>query len=89
MWLWLVLLLVVVAVVVLLVRTRRSAGAEVSAERIEEFDLRLSHEARVAIGAAIAQGRKIVAIKLYRENTGADLATSKVAVDKWYKGIHG
>lgn len=89
MWLWVALLVVLVAVVVLLVRTRRGAGVEASAERIEEFDLLLSHEARVAIGAAIATGKKVLAIKLYRENTGADLATSKAAVDKWYKGIHG
>lgn len=83
------LLLLVAVVVVLLVRSRRTRGAEPPPERIEEFDLRLSHEARVAVGAAIARGKKVLAIKLYRENTGADLATSKAAVDKWYKGIHG
>lgn len=89
MWILLVLLLVVVVAVVYLVTVRRRGGAEVPAERIEEFDLQLSHEARVAIGAAIARGRKVLAIKLYRENTGADLATSKAAIDKWYKGIRG
>lgn len=83
------LLLVVVVVVVYLVRARRTGGAEVTAEQLEEFDLRLSHEARVAIGAAIARGRKVLAIKLYRDSTGADLATSKAAIDKWYKGIRG
>lgn len=84
------LLLVVVVVVVYLAQAgRRKSGAEVSAEQLEEFDLRLSHEARVAIGAAIARGRKVLAIKLYRDSTGADLATSKAAIDKWYKGIHG
>lgn len=89
MWLWVVLLLVVLAVVVCLMQMRRRGGAEVSAERIEEFDLRLTRDARVAIGSAIARGRKVLAIKLYRESTGADLATSKVVIDKWYKGIHG
>jgi hypothetical protein len=88
-WKWIVLLLVVVAVVAYLTRARRGGRAEVTAEQLEELDLRLSHEARVAIGAAIARGRKVLAIKLYRENTGADLATSKAAIDKWYKGIHG
>ena len=82
-------MLVVLAVLVGMTRLRRRSGADVSAEQIEEFDLRLSHDARVAIGAAIARGRKVLAIKLYRENTGADLATSKAAIDKWYKGIHG
>ncbi|HWC23216.1 MAG TPA: hypothetical protein VG502_13025 [Flexivirga sp.] len=89
MWIWVVLLVVVVVLVVVLAQARRGRGADVSAERIEEFDLRLSHEARVAIGAAIARGRKVLAIKLYRDSTGADLETSKAAIDKWYKGIHG
>lgn len=89
MWLWVLFLLVVLAVVVCLMQLRRRTGAEVSAERVEEFDLRLSHDARVAIGSAIARGKRVLAIKLYRDSTGADLATSKVAVDKWYKGIHG
>jgi len=88
-WIWVVLVLVVVTVVVFLTRKRRHGGAEVTAERLEEFDLRLSHEARVAIGAAIARGRKVLAIKLYRDSTGADLATSRAAVEKWYNGIRG
>ncbi|TWP33875.1 hypothetical protein [Leekyejoonella antrihumi] len=87
MWIRVVVLLVVVAVIYLAMRRRRAP--EVPAERIEEFDLRLSHDARVAIGTAIARHRKILAVKLYRADTGADLATSKAAIDKWYKGIHG
>lgn len=87
MWKWVVLLLVVV-VAIYLARSRRK-GRDVPAERIEEFDLRLSHDARVAIGAAIAKGSKILAIKLYRDGTGADLATSRAAVEKWFNGIHG
>lgn len=89
MWIWVALVLVVVTVVVLMARRRRNGGAKVTAERLEEFDLRLSHEARVAIGAAIARGRKVLAIKLYRDSTGADLATSRAAVEKWYNGIRG
>lgn len=83
------LLLVVVAVVVWLAHARRAGATEVTAEQIEESDLRLTHEARVAVGGAIVRGKKVLAIKLYRDSTGADLATSRAAVDKWYKGIHG
>lgn len=34
-----------------------------------------------AVGQAIAAGNMIEAIKLYRANTGVDLATAKAAVD--------
>ncbi|WP_446665457.1 hypothetical protein [Flexivirga sp. B27] len=88
MWMW-VVLLVVVAAVVCVMLARRGAGRNVSADRIEEFDLRLSHDARVAIGVAIAKHKKVLAVKLYRQSTGADLATSVAAIDKWYNGVHG
>lgn len=87
MWIW--VLVVVVALIAVGVVVSRRQRPPVSDERLEELDLRLSHEARVAVGTAIAKGRTIEAIKLYREHTGADLATSRAAVAKWAKGIHG
>jgi hypothetical protein len=36
-----------------------------------------------AIEAALRQGRKIDAIKLYRQCTGAGLAEAKAAVESW------
>lgn len=38
---------------------------------------------REAIGAKIAEGRMIEAIKLYREATGVGLKDAKDAVDRW------
>ena len=38
---------------------------------------------REAIGAKIAEGRTIEAIKLYREATGAGLKDAKDAVERW------
>jgi len=87
MWIW--VLLIVVVLIVIGVALSRRQSTPVPDERLEEFDLQLTHEARVAIGTAIARRNKILAIKLYRQHTGADLATSKAAVDKWSKGVHG
>ncbi len=85
---WILVLLVVVVICVGLFITR-GRGEPVSDERLEEFDVRLTHEARVAIGTAVAKRNKILAIKLYRQHTGADLVTAKAAIDKWSKGVHG
>lgn len=86
MWIWVFLVVVVICVGILVSRVK---GESVSEERLEEFELRLTHEARVAIGTAVAKRNKLLAIKLYRQHTGADLATSKAAIDKWSKGVHG
>ncbi|OYO24920.1 hypothetical protein CGZ93_00070 [Enemella dayhoffiae] len=41
----------------------------------------LNHEQRLAIEAELGQGRKIYAIKLYRQYTGAGLADAKLQVE--------
>lgn len=45
--------------------------------------VRVHDDMRIRIGSALAQGRKIEAIKLYREATGAGLKDAKDAVEYW------
>ena len=42
----------------------------------------ISSHALAQVQAAIFEGQKIMAIKIYREDTGASLADAKAAVDK-------
>ncbi|MGC3955216.1 MAG: hypothetical protein QM804_13385 [Propionicimonas sp.] len=48
-----------------------------------EFGFELSDEVRKEIGRLLAQGRKIEAIKVYREATRLGLKESKEAIDYW------
>ena len=56
-------------------------GAAIQPPR--DVGLEIHDEERQAIGAKIAEGRTIEAIKLYREATGVGLADAKHAVDRW------
>lgn len=85
MWIW--VLVAAALIVAVMIALNRRQSVPVSDERLEEFELRLSHEARVEIGTAITRHRKTLAIALYRKHTGADLATSRAAVDRWSRGI--
>lgn len=49
----------------------------------------LTFEERDQVMREIAAGRKISAIKMYREITGADLRTAKYTIDAWARGIPG
>lgn len=51
------------------------------------FARRLTIEQRRAITAELDQGRKIHAIKLYREYTGAGLREAKDAIDAWHRQL--
>ena len=48
-----------------------------------EVGLEIHDEQRAEIGRLLAQGRKIEAIKRYREATGLGLKESKDAIDYW------
>lgn len=87
MWVVVVLLILALCGVVGLSMRNARRAARVSDDQIEQYDIQLSHEARVAIGSAIAGGNMLLAIKTYRDSTGADLATSRAAVSRWAKGI--
>jgi hypothetical protein len=59
---------------------------------MEHLGLELpAHPAADAIREAVDAGRKIEAIKLYREATGAGLAEAKDAIDRgtWEAALHG
>jgi|SRR5699024_1897974 len=58
-----------------------TAGPAIQPPR--DLGLRIHDEKREQIGTAIAEGRTIEAIKLYREATGAGLKDAKDAVDHW------
>lgn len=47
----------------------------------------LPEQVRREIDLAIAQNRKILAIKIYREATEASLASSKAAIDVYAAGL--
>ena len=49
----------------------------------------LTAQERQAVMGLIATGRKIQAIKLYREFTGTDLVTAKNTIDAWGRGLPG
>lgn len=55
----------------------------------DECEMRLTPEARAQVGSAIASGKLVLAVKLYRDATGADLKTAHEAVQRWAKGIRG
>lgn len=48
---------------------------------------KISDEQAGRIGAALEAGRKIEAIKLYREFTGSDLKTAKDAIEALIAGL--
>ena len=87
------LVIILAVVIVLILRFRTPPGSTVSGrlDRLEwKVDLILNHlgihppAAGVTDGIAelLAEGRKIEAIKLYRERTGVGLKEAKDAVDR-------
>ncbi|HEX2705283.1 MAG TPA: hypothetical protein VHM65_05960 [Candidatus Lustribacter sp.] len=73
-----------VRVVVLVLRLRRGL-----APTPEECEMRLTPQARAQVGSAIASGKLVLAVRHYRDATGADLQTAHEAVQRWAKGIRG
>lgn len=82
----LVLLLAVVAVVFWLVTRLRDGtrGDKVSFRPVEDLPV----EVQQSIDHALAHGRKVTAIKLYRQATRAPLDAAKAAIDvrEWKRG---
>ena len=82
----LVLLIAVVALVFWLVtRLRQSTrGDKVSFRPVED----LPSDVQQSIDHALAQGKKVTAIKIYRQATKAPLDAAKAAVDvrEWKRG---
>lgn len=81
------LLIVVVAVLVfwLVTRLRSSTrGDKVSFRPVED----LPAEVQQSIDHALAHGKKVTAVKLYREATRAPLDAAKAAIDvrEWKRG---
>jgi Ribosomal protein L7/L12 C-terminal domain len=85
--------LIILLIVGILVFSRAGRGGTLAGrlDRLErKVDLILDHlgidPARLlppGVAELIAQGRKIEAIKLYRERTGAGLAEAKTAVERF------
>ncbi|MEU1406628.1 ribosomal protein L7/L12 [Streptomyces sp. NPDC005728] len=62
---------------------RRLARVERKLDLImEHLDLREEHPRMDEVAALVREGKKIHAIKVYREATGADLKEAKEAVDR-------
>ena len=82
----LVLILAVVAVVLWLVTRLRDStrGDKVSFRPVED----LPADVQQSIDHALARGRKVTAIKLYRQATKAPLDAAKAAIDvrEWKRG---
>jgi ribosomal protein L7/L12 len=86
-WAWLILVVAVIGAVQALATVR--AARRALAPTAEECEMRLTPQARVEIGSTIASGKLILAVKQYRDATGADITTAHEAVQRWAKGIHG
>ncbi|MGW0564184.1 hypothetical protein ACWDZ4_27165 [Streptomyces sp. NPDC003016] len=87
-----VIALLVVALVALLVsanehRLRRTHHRVARLEQkldlvMEQLGIHVPDPATDQVAALVREGKKIQAIKLYRETTGSDLLTAKNAVDR-------
>lgn len=86
-WAWVILVVAVIGAAQALATVRVARRA--LAPTAEECEMRLTPQARVEIGSTIAAGRLVLAVKQYRDATGADLRTAHEAVQRWAKGIHG
>ncbi|MDN5794218.1 MAG: hypothetical protein L0H79_00530 [Intrasporangium sp.] len=74
------LLLIVAIIIVLVVLYGRLVGRR---DRERAYP-GLTEQARASISREISAGRKVNAIKLYREATGAALPEAKRVVDSWF-----
>ncbi|MFE0019780.1 hypothetical protein [Amycolatopsis sp. NPDC059021] len=93
--LWIVVALLALGIVAGATRGSGTRSLEYRLARVErKLDLVLDHlgvtepadDLTAEVTALLAQGKKIVAVKRYREVTGADLRDAKEAVDRIGRG---
>lgn len=77
------IVIVVLLVLVGIVATKGSGRRSASAPRIETP---VTPDAAAEVDRLLAAGRKIEAIKVYRDATGARLADAKDRIDRWAPG---
>lgn len=81
-WLILVAVLLALAFAVGARFGRTTGGGSIAFQPVSD----LPADRRAAIGEALARGQQGVAVKIYRDATGASLAAARAAVDQHDRG---
>lgn len=82
-WFPMMVVIVTLAVVALVVVRRARQERPAMAAAASEATGTLTSQQRAAIDAAVRGGHRVRAIKLFREATGANLATAAAAISAW------